>query len=62
MITIAVASLIALLILLFFGVIRGIIPAVTRANHEINTPSGIDQKEMAAKLWENTCRFFGLNA
>jgi len=23
---------------------------------------GIDQKEMAAKLWENTCRFFGLNA
>jgi pimeloyl-ACP methyl ester carboxylesterase len=44
---IIIASLIALIILIFFGIIRGIVPAVTRANHEITAPSGIDQMEIA---------------
>jgi len=45
MIGIIFASLILLILLIFFGIIRGIIPAVTRANHKINTPSGIDLME-----------------
>ena len=36
-----------LILLTFFGVIRGVIPAVTRANQKISTPNGIDQMEMA---------------
>ena len=40
------ASLVLLILLIFFGIIRGIIPAVTRENHKINTPNGIDQMEM----------------
>ena len=43
---IIVALIIALILLIFFGVIRGIIPAGIRANHIINTPGGIDQMEM----------------
>jgi len=39
-------SVIVLILLIFFGIIRGIIPAVTRTNHKINMPSGIDQMEM----------------
>ena len=37
---------VGLILLTFFGIIRGIIPTATRANHRINTPNGIDQMEM----------------
>ena len=44
LIGILLASFFAL-ILLTLGILRGIIPAVTRANHKITTPNGIDQME-----------------
>jgi len=40
------ASLVILILLIFLGIIRGIIPAVTRANNKINTHNGIDLMEM----------------
>ena len=43
---IVIASFVVLLLLLFFGIVRGIYPAYVRANHKINTPNGIDQMEM----------------
>jgi pimeloyl-ACP methyl ester carboxylesterase len=46
MIGIIIVSFIALVLLTFFGVIREIIPAATRANHKINTPNGIDLMEL----------------
>ena len=45
MIGIILASLIVLILLIFFGIIRGIIPAVTSASHNITSPSGIDLME-----------------
>jgi pimeloyl-ACP methyl ester carboxylesterase len=43
---ITVASFFALTLLAFFVILRGIVPAVTCANHKISTSSGIDQLEM----------------
>ena len=39
-------SLITFILMIFFGIIRGAIPAITRANHRINSPNGIDLMEM----------------
>ena len=42
---IVLALFVSIILLIFFGIIRGIIPAVIRSNHKITTPNGIDQME-----------------